>query len=447
MPRDLPGMYWDEEKRRYFPLSSRRAGKPPTAPASVPHVTLSRSQLQSLPKRSRKRKLQIRDSLTPPLSSRLVKGFKNIDGWHALNTVRQYPVGLRSRRCLHDIQIDQLSANSIESHLSDSGPLPVDIGQTITALCSKPKVDTEGGNLWIGDDAGWLYRVNTKTPDHNWRELSLGTQITSITRSKSITLVTSLGSPARLLVTREETLGHWLLREFPTHVCSDVWCGQVFENTIVVGGRRGAVFFLDAEQDEYLRLRSSSDVFSLSFQNQNIVYIGLRNGVIERWDLRQPSTVPDLIVDMSQNHKTTGRAPVQHLRTIHQYGLLVETMRGDLEIHDLRYLGGTTPLIQFEDHVSSYVHRLGLTVSPGENFLFAGGGDSRLRGWSLRTGQALHTDAVDSPISPSSNPFRTRYPYPIRALEVLADEEKTYLWMASYKHLHGVELGPVGILR
>ena len=61
------------------------------------------------------------------------------------------------------------------------------------------------------------------------------------------------------------------------------------------------------------------------------MYMGKRNGTIQRWDLRQPSSNPELIVNMSKKSgAVAGGAPVQHLRTLHGYGLLVETMRGDV---------------------------------------------------------------------------------------------------------------------
>lgn len=60
------------------------------------------------------------------------------------------------------------------------------------------------------------------------------------------------------------------------------------------------------------------------------MYMGMRNGVVERWDLRQPSAASDTVVNMSSKADCTGGAPVQHLRLVHQHGLLVETMRGDV---------------------------------------------------------------------------------------------------------------------
>jgi len=39
MPKDLPGLYWDEERSRYFPLSSRTKRAPPPAETITSHHT------------------------------------------------------------------------------------------------------------------------------------------------------------------------------------------------------------------------------------------------------------------------------------------------------------------------------------------------------------------------------------------------------------------------
>ncbi|KAI0373685.1 hypothetical protein BV20DRAFT_1041735 [Pilatotrama ljubarskyi] len=449
MPRDLPGMYWDEERQRYFPLSSKPAGTGGSAQVARPSAPPAAAETQwaTQPKRRRKRKLREPDLESPPVC-RDGHTFDNAPGlWPSFNVMRESPSGTSWRRCIHHIQASYLSARAIESDSSGShGGLPLDLGDIVTATSTRSD-DIEDNNIWVGDGSGWLYSVNTQDPDSKWREFFLGTQITSITRSGLTTLVTSLGSPARALITRDQTLGLWLLREFPPNMCDDAWCGHVYGRTVVIGGRRGAVCFLDAEHDQYVRLRCQSDVFSVRFQNEDLMYIGMRNGAIERWDLRQPTNPPNSIVNISEKKGGTGGAPVQHLRLIHQYGLLVETMRGDLEIHDLRYLRGATPLLELEGHVSSYEHKLGFTIDTAEDFLFAGGGDCRLRAWSLRTGRAFHSSTGSLNFLAGSNPFRTTYPRPIRAIEIVPGQENTSLWLGSHTHLHRIQLGPNGILR
>ncbi|KAI0826822.1 hypothetical protein BC628DRAFT_1410035 [Trametes gibbosa] len=444
MPRDLPGMYWDEAKRRYFPISSKPAGGPATIAASTQqtpaHTSYSRKHIPS----KRNASNQASESPSSPYqhctpSPRLGEaGF-----WHNWNVLREAPLNGRRRRCMHNMQIAHMFSHSASPTIPDS---VIDIGESVSALCSRTD-DPDDSGMFVGGGSGWLYIMDANDPDRRWREFCLRTQITSITRSWSTILVTSLGSPASALVTtRAQRVGSWLLREFPPNICSDAWCGHIWNRTIVVGGKRGAVCFRDVEHDHYVRLHCESDVFSARLQDENLIYIGMRNGTVERWDLRQPQTASDTIVRMSEKRGRTSGAPVQHLRIVNHDGLLIETMHGDLEIHDLRFLRGTTPSLQFPGHVSSYEHRLGLAMDPGENLLFVGGGDCRLRAWSLRTGQSLHNDVAEENKLPRSTPFDVIYPHPISALEITA-REKTELWAASLTNLRRIELGPKGILR
>ena len=60
MPRDLPGLYWDAERNRYFPLSSRPPGFPPPGPST--------QQAQENP--PKRRKLQNRTTRHPKVSQK-----------------------------------------------------------------------------------------------------------------------------------------------------------------------------------------------------------------------------------------------------------------------------------------------------------------------------------------------------------------------------------------
>ncbi|KAH9851681.1 hypothetical protein C2E23DRAFT_732503 [Lenzites betulinus] len=444
MPRDLPGMYWDEEKKRYFPLSSKPA-RGPTATAVSAQQTVQTARIP--PQQSRKRKAGSLVSEPPIFHERSTPSAsaEGVHFWRNLNALREGPLNDQRRRCMHNMQIAHMFSHSNRPTPPDRG---IDIGESVSALCSRTD-DPDDSGMFIGGGTGWLYIMDGEDPDRRWREFCLRSQITSITRSESITLVTSLGSPVSALVTtRAQRIGSWLLREFPPNICSDAWSGHIYDRTIVVGGKRGAVCFRDAEHDNYVRLHCESDVFSTRLQNENLLYLGMRNGTIGRWDLRQPQAASDTIVRMSEKRERTGGTPVQHLRIVNHDGLLVETMRGDLEIHDLRFLRSATPSLEFKGHVSSYQHRLGLAIDPAESFLFMGGGDSRLRAWSFRTGHSLVNDVAEGDKGSQSEPgpFDVIYPHPITALDIIA-KRKTHLWAASQTNLHRVELGPNGILR
>lgn len=53
MPKDLPGFYWDAEKNRYFPLSSRPAGVTPSVSPAASNPNPSRSGGAGQPSKSR----------------------------------------------------------------------------------------------------------------------------------------------------------------------------------------------------------------------------------------------------------------------------------------------------------------------------------------------------------------------------------------------------------
>ena len=60
----------------------------------------------------------------------------------------------------------------------------------------------------------------------------------------------------------------------------------------------------------------------------------MRNGIIDRWDSRQPGGKTDLIAsltDAGQGHNR-GAASIDYLRILHEHDLLVRTMRGDVRL-------------------------------------------------------------------------------------------------------------------
>ena len=115
-PRDLPGLYWDDDKKRYFPLASRPAGtpsRPPVPPPEANVATLPPKQLQS----SRRRPSPRTSSRSPPRKRRhALKEDDQGEGeekgsefealtqprnvWHSLNAFRESPLGTYRRTCI-----------------------------------------------------------------------------------------------------------------------------------------------------------------------------------------------------------------------------------------------------------------------------------------------------------------------------------------------------------
>lgn len=134
-----------------------------------------------------------------------------------------------------------------------------------------------------------------------------------------------------------------------------------------------------------------------------------------------------------------------------------------LESHDLRFLRKNDPVLCFEGHIPSYESKLvsmstnfvppdfswfcpqGIAVDPDENFVFAGGGDCRLRIWSLSTGQRLPS-RNENFLSVTLEGNVAKPSQPIRAMEILEDSSRAWLWVAYNSVLNRIDLGPRGLL-
>ncbi|TBU44417.1 hypothetical protein BD309DRAFT_958449 [Dichomitus squalens] len=450
-PRDLPGLYWDDETKRYFPLASRPAGAP-SRPASRTEANVTTVHPQQ-PSNRRRRSPREKEGSPPRKRQHAQQGLEEEDTepseprntvWRSLNALKESPLGTYRRRCMHDVQIGKLSNHTPKTE----GAARVQFDGPVTALCAK-----ENEEILIGDTWGWLYSVRTDDPNVGKRRFGLRTQVTSISRSGPSCVATSFGSPSRLLTKNDHTGGVLTVRELPIHVCSDVWCGQVLDRKVIIGGRKAAVCFLDVEKHDYIRLPRSSDVLALCQHNKDITYMGMRNGIVDRWDSREPGSKTDLAVNMAERPSAWKMTPaIDYLRIVHGHELVIRTMRGELETHDMRFLRKNTPLLQFWGFSPTIESKLGITVDPGEDFLFSGGGDNLLHIWSLRTGQALPPRDVDTVLfSPESQVLgqtatSTRVTYPIRALEIIEEDTQVVLWMAFVNRLDRIVLGPKGLL-
>ena len=102
MPKDLPGLYWDEEKKRYFPLASRPAGSASSNPtARVPDAQSTASHSHPQRPNRRQRTSPSSDS-PPPKRQHSWDGAQTFrpDSWRSLNALGQSHLSLQRRRCV-----------------------------------------------------------------------------------------------------------------------------------------------------------------------------------------------------------------------------------------------------------------------------------------------------------------------------------------------------------
>lgn len=112
------------------------------------------------------------------------------------------------------------------------------------------------------------------------------------------------------------------------------------------------------------------------------------------------------------------------------------------------------PVQSFEGHVTvsrlvAYLHFCfysvepntfyfkGLAVNPSEEYLWAAGGDKRIRAWSIRTGERLQSSLQTDWIGLLSKVF----PFPVSEIVVSSDGRMDTLWVATDNKLEHFDLG------
>ncbi|KAF4589925.1 hypothetical protein EYR40_009687 [Pleurotus pulmonarius] len=376
MPLQLPGYYFDEERNRYFPISSRPSKNGATsrqgdassargAPSSEPTSQLTTSEFS-------------RAKLREP------------SRWEA----------------------STFAATSRVEHTS-----PPLIGELTTFT----KATNTAGDIHflVGDSYGWICRATVPYSEHDsyhalpaqdfWGmdfNLNPSSEISSMCSSGARCVATSAGTAAKITVMDLDSASlHSML--YTLNGLHDIWTSHLSGRSLVIGAERQAVYIEDIDVGPPLRtLETHSDVFSVH-KSDSLVYTGARNGDIARFDLR--SSKPDVLGPLlpgrfaadcdaaagdtsrrnAQARKRTAghsasRTSVVHLDIIREWQLLVSHMDGR-----------------------------GIAVDPKENFLFAAGEDGWIRGWSLQTGQPLPPPSVSNSRNDASRPSAD---YPARPL-------------------------------
>jgi len=228
-------------------------------------------------------------------------------------------------------------------------------------------------------------------------------------------------------------------------LASDVWTSHLRDRSLVLGVRKGALFMQDVESlTDAWRLETGSDVFALH-QEENLVFTGSRNGSIRRFDTRTRARGQTLLGETFTKPSNS----VTYLNIIRNWQLLISTIRGTIEIFDVRFLREARPLLALVGHVNSYQPSLPHAITPSQDYFFAAGLDNRIRGWSLLTGEALShlrptiEVASNQPhaVDMDASPFGVRFEEQITSLEIIEAGHELCLFATSGLALHRFILG------
>ncbi|KAG5646518.1 hypothetical protein DXG03_003285 [Asterophora parasitica] len=410
MPMQLPGLYWDAERNRYFPLSSK-----PKVPAAIS---------QSGPKKHESSEAATAGDR--PTATRSLKR-KRISTWNATELSRTTCYAHGRYRAAHDILCSQYAETSRATVLK------VPVFGRIKSFCSTT-LDGQR-RRFLGDSRGWLYGptpapTSSTDPDLWGADLNLQpeSEISTISVSGARCVATCFGPKAKISVQDLNAAGSTCLLSFKN--VHDIWSAHLEDISLVLGlgagANKKAVYLPDIDVSTSIRiLETGSDVFSV-WQHENMIYTGCRNGSILRFDKRVGKHGQKLFTDRFSSHQ---RSSVLHLQTLKASQLLTSHMNGDLLTFDLRFTRQTTPIVQYAGHTNTYTQRLGIALDPDEEFLFAAGEDNRIRGWP-----------IDGP-GRGCSPFMKVFAGVVETMQVTEEPEGACLWAACDQLLYQFHLG------
>ncbi|KAI0322021.1 hypothetical protein OF83DRAFT_1167926 [Amylostereum chailletii] len=442
-PRELPGFYFDEVKNRYFPLSSK--------PKSPLHTTLTSNSVNSSKESLKKRPRRREDEMSRVGSIAAADVVQRHSAWRASEAVRSAPSGRRRRGENTDFLASQITSTSACQSVTLSGWSKA----TISAL----GIASVGGRVraLAGNNDGGLYRfeipepsyvhLDARTVNDSWiGDVHLGSRISSICHSDSHWVVTSFGPQPHMYVQ-----GMHPSRLSSDKQLRDVWTSDLRRRSLAIGMHRGLWLTQDISKPNLITKHSlESDVFAIH-QEENLIYSGLRNGAVLLTDTRV--SLPRMKTSLLGEAFVANSSSIVYLNRVHEHELLVSTIRGTIEVFDLRYSLINRPVIALQGHANAYRSDLPHALTPSHDFLFAAGLDNRIRAWCLRTGVLLcpsaatltqtSTPALTSPADHALNPFSTTFSEPVTALSVVeVDASKDmFLFAAAGHDIHRFTLG------
>ncbi|KAF8551698.1 hypothetical protein OG21DRAFT_1417483, partial [Imleria badia] len=302
------------------------------------------------------------------------------------------------------------------------------------------KTVSHSGRVWnfVGDTLGWFYAstVDQETVDDWLPQYHLASEARH--PSSRCLVATSFGPECRILcVALDSPVQGIYVSRIESRIVHDVWATDLLGSRLVLGANKQAVVIEDIAVSTSLhRLPTHSDVFALA-QHENLVYTGLRNGGIIRFDTRVQRYQSHPLFDCMSRRSSS----ITALKHLHDHKLVVSYIDGGATF-DLRF-PVRTPLMEFTGNFNSYTTRLPLATDSHEKFLFAAGQDNRIRLWSLtKGGPALDPGGTGST---HQTAFQRPFEHRIAALQVVEEKEGPCLWAASGTELCKYSLGHRGI--
>ncbi|BEJ14534.1 hypothetical protein CspHIS471_0403010 [Cutaneotrichosporon sp. HIS471] len=350
---DVPGMYYDVERNRYFPVRAEAVGM-----KDRPVCTRKRKQIQNWDvNESRGLRRRVLRAIGPRSDA--------LDRSRTADRVASTTLHRITGLC----ECHGKKVTSVKSFGPAGLAVTTDHGQVIIscpdgdAFSFSACTETLLGVHCNAARGTWICVANGNAPHvHSWRR-----------------------DPLNLVHVPPE---QWTL-DLPQR---DIYAMSSFDN-ITSLGLPFSINTVTTTNDNLLlsSRRLPSDPYRLHQTSPDLVFAGLRSGSIVVDDLRTPQNKALTVGTMPTRRLITGLRRLNDAAV--PYGLVAAGLDSQLVLFDVRF--PSQPLREFTGHVNPSIPTLGFSTSPDDTVVFVGGSDHRLRAWDTVTGEMLHARNSD----------------------------------------------------
>ncbi|KAF9510948.1 hypothetical protein BS47DRAFT_1487145 [Hydnum rufescens UP504] len=367
--RDLPGLYYDPERGRYFPLSSRPGGPPKQPP-------------DTLSARAEHQRKRARYPSSLHASLRDIKSCSS-KPWDRRNIFRA-----------------QTATQYARTSFSTTETIS---GANITSYSVSSLDDTQ---QIAGDAAGFIWSLSERLESSGLdgplrRGLQWQAQYGLMSRISSTAIVgdrffaASFGPLPTILYgtlplnSDDDTIPEAKLNIITPRHQWDTWSGLFDSSSFVLGLTRHIWFVPDLENLRSSRMfHQEADILSLArlpMVLTNGVVSGARNGCVRLYDRRVVHASPRTETASIGQEILQARSSVTNIQAIREWEFLVSAVNGDIDIYDIRSLRttrttsrrnppkgewtpnesrGRIPILSLEGHRSTFSINLPLALDP-----------------------------------------------------------------------------------
>ncbi|KAK8094480.1 hypothetical protein PG997_001165 [Apiospora hydei] len=426
--REIPGYFYDEEKKRYFKVESSRTA-PTTSSWSSDNVKKRRLESQeaaavlrrlSLDKGRLKRSRLMNDALTGGVYAReygLVRRDVQEAGY-AKGIVEKGMIPLADARWRSSTNVRQLCVIGADTK-TGLGVAYATLDELLLFSTYIPR-----------DRNGRVHRqllANYNTPRGNpYSELAVS-QLSDIKFHKPSTtvLVSSRTGELESPFTNVRIPGH--NRKITDYQINVIAPGPAASSTVCAIGSNRGILQWDAERDPKWLAPSSHatayaeiyrDIFALEFLNEHpsILLAGGRPGHLSIKDVRDRND------DTRDVSKRLG-SPITHIKSLNEHHILVSGLKNSMDVYDVRMLRNTNssssstsrrsnnnnarenrhhptlahvlPVIQFPEYRNGPHIQIGLDVDKDNGIVAAAHDDGKVTVYSTKTGHRLKSPDID----------------------------------------------------